>query len=270
MKVKWNRVAIHIGIVILMLCSTWPARAQGIDYPVIQPLPSPRPFYRFNFGFQSELASRDVDEDAFVFNGFNFPKTKGRADMVRLLARFGVYLLDNVEIYGVAGGSDLSIDEFDQFNSGQEFAYGGGVNWVFYEIQSFEGPIKLYIDYRYFHFRSKDQVLFRPCCDNSGFLIADELVDETITWNEHRLKVGVSGRHYIFEPYGGARFSVVNGKDHLPTSTQDLNLKFKQDDLFGLFFGANIYFDPSDRAFFFIEGSLIDEDALNLGVRVRF
>jgi hypothetical protein len=270
MKARWNRAGLLLGILVLGSCWTSMAPAQGIDYPMSPPSPSPPPFYRFSFGFQSELASRDVVEDEFVFNGFNFPRTKGSADMVRLLARFGVSLSDNFEIYGVVGGSSLSIDEFDQYNSGQNFAYGGGINWVYYEIPTYGGPVDLFIDYRFLRFRSTDQVLFHPCCDNSGNLIADELVDETIIWNEHRIKLGVSGRHDFFEPYGGIRFSVVRGKDHLPTSTQDLNLRFEEDNLFGLFFGSNIYFDPSEKAFFFIEGNVIDEDALNLGIRVRF
>jgi hypothetical protein len=220
-------------------------------------------FYRFNFGIQTELASRDIVEDEFTYAGANFVKTEGTADMVRLLVRFGVFLTDNFELYGVAGGTNLSIDEFDLFDSGERLAYGGGIHWIYYEVPTMGGPIDLFIDYRFLRFRSKDRVIFDP-------FVTNQSLEETLVWNEHRIKFGVSGRHDFFEPYGGVRFSIVRGKDHLPAAGQDLNLRFVEDDLFGLFLGTNIFFDPSEKAFFFIEGNIIDENALNLGIRVAF
>jgi hypothetical protein len=271
MKARWIRFGLPLGVLFLGLFWTSAARAQGMDYPMPMPYPSPPPFYRFSFGFQTELSSREIVENEFVFNGANFVQTKGSADMVRLLARFGVSLMDNFEIYGVVGGSNLSIDEFDRFNSGEKLAYGGGLHWVYYQIPTYGGSVDLFIDYRILRFRSKDQVIFDP-------FVTQALVNETIVWNEHRVKLGVSGRHDFFEPYGGVRLSIVRGKDYIPIRNppsnpglvQDLNLRFEENNLFGLFFGTNIFFDPSEKAFFFIEGNVIDEDALNLGIRVRF
>jgi len=48
----------------------------------------------------------------------------------RRLALLGFSPLDNLEIYGVVGGSTLSIDSFDGFDAGTDATFGGGVQWI--------------------------------------------------------------------------------------------------------------------------------------------
>jgi len=226
---------------------------------------NPPPFYHFSVGVEGDFISRDIVEDGFACNNCNiasFPQTWATASMNRVLARIGFSPIDNLEIYGVAGGNDLQIDEFDGYNANMVFAYGGGIHWIYYQFPTYQGPLDLFADFRYLRFRAKENILF--------FAANNENVNETITWNEYVLKLGISGRRYLFEPYGGMRFSTIYGKDNIPTVEQNINLNFWQDNVFGLFVGSNIYFTPADKAFFFIEAAIIDEYSVNLGVRVRF
>jgi|SRR5579863_3184402 len=271
MRRKGMGVLIISGLLALLVA---PAGAQRYGYDEdlegMRPRAYVPPFYRFSVGIETELTSRDVEEDQFTAGGLPIPKTVGSADMTRVLARVGFSPIDNLEIYGVVGGSTLQVDAFDGYNASMGGAYGGGVHWIFYEAPTFSGPVDLFVDYRFLRFRTKDQIIFQPFDDFGNALAPGQAVDETITWNEHRLKLGVSGRHYIFEPYGGVRFSIVRAKDHLPLPGQDTTLNVRENDIFGLFLGTNIYLPRADRVLFFIEGDVLDENALALGVRMRF
>lgn len=268
---KWFRRA-FLASMILVVGLTWGAGKAGAQ------IISGPPSFRLSFGIQTELTSRDVKEDAFVFNGVAFPETRDAADQVRLLGRFSISYLDRIELYGLVGGTNLTIDEFSLFDSDISPVYGGGLHWVFYRAVGDYQTFDLFLDYRFLGFRAKSDILFQPfeydpVTDTVTILTASgqpELIEETITWREHTVKAGIAGRHDFFEPYAGFRVSIVRGEDHIPSPTQELNLDVREDDVVGIFLGTRIYFDRTERAYFFIEGSVIDDNALNLGVRVRY
>lgn len=237
-----------------------------------------QPSYRFSFGVQTEVSTREIKEDSFVFNGIEFPPTKAFADRVRLFGRLSVHFLDSIEVYGLIGGTDLAIDDFSGFDANFTLAYGGGVHIVYYRVPSLYKALNLFINYRYMSFRAKSDILFQPVdCDlntNRCTIVTQsglpELLQETIVWNEHVVKLGATGRHDFFEPYGGLSISIVRGEDRIPSPTQKLRLDFREGDVVGLFLGTNIFLDRTEKALFFVEGSIIDKLSLNFGVRVRY
>lgn len=230
---------------------------------------------RIHFEALFEVLDRDVTEENTQFAGENFPETTASAQSLRLLGKLSVRIVDPLEIYGLVGGSDLSIDDFG-FDADFGGAYGGGARIVLFRERNPRRPFQIFADYRFLQFKVSDSVLFDPTIvDNSGNLVhllppSGESVKEKIRWTEHTLKIGVMGRDYAFEPYGGIRFSFVKGKDHVPTSVQTLDLDLKQSDTFGIFLGTSYYLTPSDQAALFIEGSLFDQYSLSGGIRVGF
>jgi len=225
----------------------------------------------FEAGF--EAMNRDIQEESAQFLGVLFPKENPSVQSLRLLAKLSVRIIDPIEVYGVAGGSNLKIDDFE-YNADFGAAYGGGARIVLFKENSREMPFQIFADYRYLRFKTHDTVLFQPVDENGAPIpagSAGELLNEKIVWNEHVVKLGFLARHDVFEPYGGVRFSVVNGKDHVPSQFQPLDLHFKQSDTFGVFGGLAYYLLPrSDKAAIFIEGSLFDQYSLAGGIRVGF
>lgn len=230
---------------------------------------------RIHFEALFEVLSRDITEENAQFAGENFPETTASAESLRLLGKLSVRIIDPLEIYGLVGGSDLDIDEFG-FNSDFTGTYGGGARLILYRDRNPRAPYQIYIDYRFLQFKVDNSILFDPTIvDNSGNLVhllpnGGESVNEKIRWQEHAVKFGVMGRYYEWEPYGGIRFSFVNGKDTIPTSVQTLHLDLKQSDTFGIFFGSSYYLSASDKAALFAEVSFFDQYSLAGGIRVGF
>jgi hypothetical protein len=253
-------VPLFIGLVILFLWFPGRLLAYNEDGRI-----------HFEAGF--EVLDRDIEEENALFLGTIFPKERTSVQSLRLLGKLSVRLIDAIEIYGVAGGTDLEVDGFD-FSSDFGGVYGGGVRFVLYQEDSREMPFQVFADYRFLRFEADDDVQFAPedvAADGTIVVLTNELLNEQIDWNEHVLKIGFMGRHDEFEPYGGIRFSIVDGKDHLPSQAQALQLDFKQSDTFGVFFGTFYYFSPSsDKAALFIEASLFDQNSLAGGIRVGF
>lgn len=227
---------------------------------------------RIHFEGSFEVLDRDIEEDNAQFLGLIFPKERTSVQSLRLLGKLSFRVVDALEIYGVAGGSDLELKDFE-FNSDFSGAYGGGARVVLFRETSPEMPYQVFADYRYLRFKAHDTTFFQPTDENGVPVPAGnpgELLNEEVVWNEHVLKLGVMGRHDEFEPYGGIRFSVVRGKDRLPSQFQQLDLTFKQSDTFGIFVGTSYYLSRSEKAAVFIEGSLFDQYSLAGGIRVGF
>jgi hypothetical protein len=238
---------------------------------------------RIHFEAGFEVLDRDIEEENAQFLGEIFPKDQFSVQSLRLLGKLSIRIIDAIELYGIAGGSDLEVDGFD-FSSDFSGAYGGGVRFVLYQEASREMPFQIFADYRFLRFEANDDVTFQPLieADSNGDSIPDtevpfppgnpgEILDNEIDWTEHVVKFGLMGRHDEFEPFGGIRFSFINGKDHIPSRFQELNRDFKQSDTFGIFFGTLYYLShASDKAALFIEASLFDQNSLAGGIRVGF
>jgi hypothetical protein len=154
----------------------------------------------FSLELGAKFMGRDIDEEG----GACCFATDATATSTRLLAKLAVDITPNFQIYGLAGGTDLDIDEFNDFYANLSFsykdgfAYGGGIKISFYP-DTFGGPAKLFIDASYLRFQAKDSIIIP-----SGPFIGP--ADEEITWQEGVIKFGVAGRQGFFEPYGGFRY----------------------------------------------------------------
>lgn len=231
---------------------------------------------RVHFEALFEVLERDIETEATQFLGENFPKDIASAQSLRLLGKLSVRVIDPIEIYGLIGGSDLEVNEFGGFSSDFETAYGAGARVILFRERDPRRPFQIFADYRFLRFKADDTTTFDPTIvDDAGNVVhlippSGEIVREEINWLEHVLKIGVMGRHFEFEPYGGVRFSVVRGEDRIHSQLQRVDLDLKQNDTFGIFLGTAYYLSPSDRAALFIEGSLFDQYALTGGIRVGF
>lgn len=274
-------------VLVAIFFLTFPGRGEALDIDK-----------RFGFEGSFEVLERDIETDNLVLFGPNFPDgliIPGEVvpvQSLRLLGKFSLRIVDAVEIFGLVGGSDLEIDDLN-FRSDFSGAWGGGAKIILYREDSREGSFQVFADYRFLRFEVNDRVSFTPfvneatvpgrdidgngqASENKTVLLTDQLVNEEIDWTEHVVRFGLRGRHAEFEPYGGIRFSFVDGKENLPLAAQgliqaqNLNLDFKQDDTFGIFFGTSYYLSRSERASLFIEANLLDQYALAGGVRIGF
>lgn len=246
---------------------------------------------RIHFEALFEVLERDIEQESATFRGINFPGQTFSVQSLRLLGKLSVQIIEPIEVYGLLGGSDLEMNETNtDFSSNFTGAYGGGARVVLYRDKDPRRPFQIFAEYRFLTFKPSDTISFLPqvvcdtsippsICDVNGdgtvdvgqtVTLADEIVRERIRWQEHTVKLGVMGRDYEFEPYGGIRFSFVKGKDHIPAAVETVNLDLKQNDTFGIFLGTAYYLSPSERAALFVEGSLFDQYSLTGGVRVGF
>lgn len=254
--------AITAGLVLLWI-SFVPSKCFGQERSYYGPWPG-----HFSLELGAKYLGRNITEDGFNFGGQSYPKTDGWATSAQLLGKLAVDLTPNFQIYGVGGGSTLDVNEFDGYSAdtllpqegGQNLAFGGGVKFTFYP-KTFRAPVKLFIDLSYLQFKSEDMIFFPPAGEN---------VNESIRWKQYVGKIGFSGRQGFIESYGGLRVSFVQGKDHIPTSTQTLDLNFTEDIPVGIFFGTDIYLDRGGHSALFIEASFIDENSISGGVKFRF
>lgn len=196
-------------------------------------------------------------------------KFEGDAVSTRLLARLGLSPIPPIEIFGLAGGADLSIDEFDQYDSNMDFAFGGGVHLILYETPS-PGASHLFIEYSYLQFEAEDRVQVEKSSVNT-------IQDDEIRWREHVVQIGGDSRLGSVRPYGGLRFSIVRGEETFTVvnggGLADPTIgpsDIEEDDLFGVFGGIDFFLDPADRVAFNLEASLFDVNSFRAGLRFNF
>ncbi len=211
----------------------------------------------FSLDFLAQVQERDVVEKGEQLIGL---KMKGDADSTRLLVRGGFRPIPSLELYGLIGGADLSIDEFDGFDANMNAAYGGGLHLIPYQ-SPFHRSFELFMDAQYLQFTAKDHVL----TDVSGLGPTEQ--DEEIRWKEYVAKVGVDSDHDFFRPYGGLRFSLMRGNDLLSVSGK---LKLEEDNNIGVFGGTDIFLDPTKKAALNLEFSLFDVNSISAGLRLAF
>lgn len=223
---------------------------------------------RIHFEALFQVLERDIETEATEFLGENFPEEIASAESLRLLGKLSIQVIDPVEIYGLIGGADVEIDEFG-FSSDFETAYGAGTRVILFRDRNPRRPYQVFVDYHFLKYEVDDEINFTPT-DDAGNAIVNEIVREEIDWLEHVLKLGVMGRYFEFEPYGGIRFSIVRGDDRINSPTQRIDLDLDNDDTFGVFLGTLYYLSPSDRAALFVEASMFDQYSLAGGIRVGF
>ena len=234
-----------------------------------------RPYVQFEVG----VASRDVVEEGEDIVSFKF---EGDADTTRLLAKIGLEAWGLIDLYFQGGAVDLSIDEFDGFNSDLSGAYGGGIRFNLYR-SPYPDQFTLFIEGNTLRFTAEDRIQAEQLCNvSSGCTVAPgeflpRLADEEISWVEYVGLIGASGRSDIMGFYGGIRLSVVDGEDQI-RGKPDQNfseplvsdLDLEEDDIFGLFFGVEFFLDRAAKTVIDIGVTLFDQDSFKVGVRREF
>jgi len=195
-------------------------------------------------------------------------KFKGDAVTSRLLARLGIEAFNRVEVFGLFGGTDLEISEFDGFDSSLDLAYGGGINLILYE-SPFPVAFHIFLEYTFFTFDAQDRVEIER---TNGFT----LHDEEINWKEHIIKIGGDSRYRGYRSYGGFRFSFVRGDENFPQVRvisgpgpfpEIAPAKIEEDDFVGVFGGMDFFLDPKDSLVLNIEVSLFDVNSIQGSLR---
>lgn len=224
---------------------------------------------------ETGITSRNVVEEHPAFTGFT---VSGDAVSTRLLAKIGLRFFDRVEIYGKGGGADLSVSEFNNYDSGPAPAYGGGIRLALYQGSRPE-KIKIFMDGSFLYFVTEDtiQILDCPTATCTGSDLVPRMADEKIRWREGTISAGGSFRHDYFEPYGGVRLSFIRGDDKLDVKADsnfptplDIKVDLNEDNNFGIFFGTNIYLERNERSALSLEISAIDQFAFTAGFKVNF
>ncbi|MBI3597768.1 MAG: hypothetical protein HY203_11525 [Nitrospirae bacterium] len=223
--------------------------------------------------------TRDIEEKSSALSTF---KVDGTADSTRLIAKAGVDIGGVLNLYVQGGGVNLSIDEFDNYDSGMGGAYGGGLRVNIYQAPYRDG-LKLFVEGNYLRFTTDDHVQIEVNCTaaNGCASFPNQFVPriskETIQWNEYTVLLGASGRYFDIGPYGGVRLSKVDGKDRIRagadanfTSTFQATPDVKEQDNFGIFFGVDFFLDRSEKTALNFEVSLIDQDSFQVAIRRAF
>ncbi|MBI1822453.1 MAG: hypothetical protein HY036_05050 [Nitrospirae bacterium] len=199
-------------------------------------------------------------------NFANSLKFFGTADSTRLLAKLGMDL-NFLDIYATVGGSTLIIDDFDSYHGKMGLAYGGGLKLVMYESPTYE-HFKLFINPDVIYYKTNDTI--QTYSVSAGAFLTQ---NHEISFTEYGIKVGGSAQYDLFEPYGGIVLSSLSGQE-TAVSGQDIwrfgTADIKERDNFGLFLGANIYFDPSGRSSLFVETGGGDSGYFKVGIKTRF
>jgi len=280
---KSSGLIIRTVLFLLLVLPIWliPSEAFSAD----------RAFPKFYIEPTFTFLTRNLVEDAYTIHApgpIPVDSTSPSVDSIRLLLKLGAEITQNIEMYGLIGGSNMHIDDLN-FQSGVVPAYGGGIRLKMEPGFYPEERLSLFLDYHYLTYHAEeDGIAFNPINANTGryvflnpsppFNPQPRNASEKITWQEHVLKVGVSGRHELLEPYGGIQFSFVDASHQVtyppggagqPGGGQ-LNLDIDEDLFFGLFAGIHIYLDPKERQAIFVELHAIDEDSITLGYRMNF
>jgi len=207
-----------------------------------QPLTDPR----LSITVGGEFTSRNVDEKGTA------GEFSGTANSGRVLVTLAFKPIPQVTLYGVGGGADLQIDEFDGYSANMGGIYGGGLT---VSTDTLRGT-SLFLDGRYLRFVTDDTTY--------PFGVPSQ---ETITWNEYRARIGIRDRHFAVSPYGGIQVSFVRGEDHVDNyGGSPTTFDLEEQDTVGIFGGITIPLDPRGRTWFFTEFDLFDEYAISGGL----
>lgn len=232
--------------------------------------------------FEAGIVERNVVEEDASIVGFS---VDGTATSTRMLATVGVDLGAGVTLYAQGGAADLSIDDFNGFDSSVGGAYGGGVRLTLPLTQYPYGDLRLFVDGSVLRTAAEDTVAAEfGCtaangCTNAGAAggYVLRVVDEEIEWTEFAVLLGFGGRSGPYGPYGGIRLSAVDATDKIRaapdanfTKSFSADSELREQDNFGVFFGSDFFLDRAGKTALNFEVSLFDQYSFRAGIRRAF
>lgn len=215
-----------------------------------------------SFGVELGVVSRDIEEEGALVDS----TTPAVADSTRLIGRLGLQVAPALLLFGEVGVADLSIDEFDAYRSDRHLLYGGGARIHLYE-GTYPGQMTVYSDLKVTRLQTDDQVTVCTAnCNDPLVLPTETVVDEEIGWTEYGISLGIRGGYDAFRPFGGVRFSQLDGKDRIGSQTADI----RERSSVGFFIGADLFLDRDERTALMIQLSGGDENAFRVGYKASF
>jgi hypothetical protein len=227
-----------------------------------------------SFGVDLGVVSRTIEEEgAFIGDG----TVRGVANSTQLVARLGVEVAPPLIVFGEVGLADVAIEEFDNYRSDMHLLYGGGARFVLAH-SAYPQRFFVYSDVKVSRLKTNDQLLALRCtsaCDTSTATFVDDPSEEHLSWTEYSVNLGIKGQHEGLRPFGGLRFSKLDGNDLVHSVANsgifpDSRADVRESDSVGFFIGTDIFLDPQERAAITIQLSGIDENALRVGYKVAF
>ena len=221
-------------------------------------------YIEFSIGIQ--------ERDILLKSDDLIPCCKAKADAVstQVMTRVGLRAIPRLEVFGMVGGVDLGIEDFGDFDSHFDVAYGGGIRFLLYESPYPQGS-GIFLEYQYLQFSATDRVEI-----DKGTPPVVTIQDQKIDWEEHLVKIGGETRYRSFRTYGGFRVSFVRGGSFfslvgLPDPTKEIGpAVIEEDDTIGVFAGMDIFLDPSEALALNLELSLFDVNAFRMGLVYAF
>ncbi len=197
-------------------------------------------------------------------------KAEGNAVTTQVMTRVGLKAIPRLEIFGMVGGVDLGIEEFGDFDSNFEVAFGGGARILLYEASHPQGS-GLFLEYQYLQFSAQDRVEILK-----GTPPVVTIQDQKIEWKEHLVKIGGEHRYGPYRSYAGFRVSFVRGESFFslvgaPDPMKEIGpADIEEDDNIGVFAGVDIFLDPREIFALNLELSLFDVNAFRAGLVFAF
>ena len=260
MKVKIVRKCILLLLCCVLLSIVFqPAPVNAEDLALrTPPVRNIKGFWELNLYTQTD--TRNVveeitwGENAGVIN-------EGYSESTRVMARLATRPWRPVEFYLHAGIANLIIDDFDEYRGDYSLAYGGGLSLMLYE---FPGTVK-------FQFITRADAMFFETTDHVLTLIESQdcYCKETILWREYALEGIGMWRSRNWEPYIGARFSLLDSRDTIEHPSVS-SMSLREDNNLGLLVGTNIYIDQRENFAFNAEATMIDQVSIKIGIKLWY
>lgn len=224
-----------------------------------------------SFGLELGVVSRDIEAEG----GPALGTVDGVADSTRITARLSLGLAPGLALFGEVGGADLAVDEFNGYRSDMHVLYGGGLRLSLADTP-YPQRLSVYSDFKVSRLATSDRLITQVCissCGTPGEVDVDDMVDEDLAWTEYAVELGIKGGYQSFRPFGGLRFSKLDGTDRVQSVQSGLldeRADVRELNNVGFFFGADFPLDRDERTVIAIRFSGIDENAFRVGYNVAF
>ncbi len=218
-------------------------------------------------------------EEGSLSRHFNADRLTGEARSQRLLVRFTHSVGSLVAVFARAGGADLALPQFDNFQANLAPAYGGGVRLALPVLPTSE-PWRLFAEAEALTAQVSAPVLSADCLAHTNCQAGTALPragDEDVAWTESSVVLGAEVRRGAIEPRLGVRLSWLTGRDRLTLrpdarfpAPQVLEATIQQEAIVGMVIGAELTLDRTERTALALEGRFFDVYGGTIRVRVNF
>ena len=252
---------------------------------------------KFKSGTMSFTAGSVTESEPYPSTGDSIKDMKLKVNRLFLKGTLGLH--PNIDLFLKLGMADAkwknkyvspgSPDEKNEFDGGNDFAYGGGIKAKIFESS---GGLRVMADGQYLRYEVDGdyKVDGKDLAQVLRESLRESLIDEGVTvttvtasYNsktkiqEWQVALYVNQTFGSFSPYVGVKYSDIMVKNETNfsgladgvTFSGKLDGKAKADKNFGVVAGADVYLIPK-RLSVSIEGRFIDETAGTIGVTYRF